>query len=195
MIQGSNDLDDGVGLAIAEEIPGPAWFNAGHNVDGTTDFYVNNPDDTVEVLRILDGVMIGPLASCAWQSFHDHTVDTLGRPIITSGTYEKVWRAVLPITSGKIDSAIFVDLGAGVTSAAVRIRASRFGGSEITVNEQTGITGDGFATGSPWTIPDTLVDPPASPIGSLAIIDIEGRVTGGAGNLAVAAVRPVVNWV
>lgn len=168
---------------------------------GEPDFLVQNEDHTAMAQRIVSGKFTAPLISCAWQSDHAHAVDTFGRPIITAGAYERVWAAYLPVCTGAFIGDIYVNIGTGITSADVRIMATmtsdsggRANGGTQTVYEQTGITASAWLGGEPYTIPDAVVSPAGSPVGTLVRLELEGRVTGGAGNLAIAPTRPVANW-
>lgn len=190
---GGDDGGEDVSLRLNDEDGGPAEIFLG-TAAGRGAFYILNDDGTVPVFQVFDGKMLSPLLSCAWQSDHAHTIDTFGRPVITGGSYERVWASYLAITTGQIFSNIFVNLGAGVTSAAVRIQATSPGEATQTVFEQTGITVSGFLAGAPWTVPDSIVSPAASPVGQVVVLQLEGKVTGGAGDLAVAPVEPVRNF-
>jgi hypothetical protein len=161
---------------------------------------VENPDkdQSGTCLNAQRGVLVVPLLSCAWQQDPAVTHDTNGRAQVSSGSYTRSWTAVLPIGTGDIYSSVAVQLGAGVTSADARIRALPFAnlvtGSEQTVHEETGITGSVFLGGLPWTIPDSILTPARSPVGTLVQLEIEVRVAGGAGNVLVAPHDPVANY-
>lgn len=152
---------------------------------------VRNPDGIGRALWIEEGITKSPLVSAAWQhSTNTSTMDTQGRAEISSGTYTRAWSAYLPVQTGMIRSSIVVQLGAGVTSVDARIRATLVEGGASggvqTVHEETGITGAGvFLSGLPWTIPDAVRSPASDPIGTLVLLEVEARVTGGAGNALV----------
>lgn len=155
-----------------------------------------NDDQSASALVIDGGKMYAPLISCAWQkdpAFTDYSAS--GYAVTADSAYERMWTALLPVTSGGIVSSVRVSFAVGGITADVRLRASAYpSGTPVVLTEEE-FTSSGFLAGSPWTIPDTILDPAASPIGQLVMLEVHARVTAGGGSVFVAPDLPVANWV
>lgn len=178
----------------------PSGAGGGNMYFGTSDsgasaqFRVSNPDGGDRVLNVYRGRMYNPLIATAWQQHTNVIIDNRGRPTTTSGTYDTLWRAFLPCTSGGIFTQVDVFPGIGQT-CDVRIAARQAGtvDSFVQVADVTGLTSTGALAGA-WAIPDSVVSPARSPIGVLLELVVQVRRTAGSDPIAVAP-YPVTNWV
>lgn len=190
---GAGNGDD-AGISMTDE-DGEAYFEVGAST-GRGLMRYKNPDNSGDVLLISDGKVFGPLISCAWQ-FDPLGADwhAEGYAEVTGGTYSRCWSSFLPITSGAIISSIVVTLtGTAVVDVRIRARDYSAAGPPVTVAEQTGISGAVWLSGSPWSVPSSFSGGD-SPVGRLALLEIEARVASGTGTALVAPDAPVVNWV
>lgn len=156
-------------------------------VNGDAAAIVYSPGGQAQ-LHVDDGEMIAPRLPAAWVRGTNVTADASGRPTTTSATYVELWRSL--VWCGRASLNTYIDVYNAASTSSVKIVATEFGTAhaDVTVVEQTGLTGTALVFG-PWTVPNIGG---SSPMGRLLDVRIHARRTAGGDAIAVAPRIPVI---
>jgi len=205
ILRTSSDPNVLVSMAVDQELNDAAFRVYDDLGSGTEVIYIGTTGDGAIGLLSVENVdrsqrvflarsdqgLVRPILASTWQKTAQVPEDANGNATTTSGTYTELW-VTLMNSSTHVNHQWWVDLGAGVTSAAFKLTALEAGfGSETTVHEQTGIVADGF-------IQQISVMPAGIAAGSLPgrFLEMKAylRVSGGAGTVGLSPYRPVIPW-
>lgn len=157
----------------------------------------DNADKSGTVLQIeKDRGMVRPYGVGGWERWSGQTMDAYGRSTTSSGTFALGWVGIVSANTATVYVSTAVALDAGVTRAEIRVRASvavSDRGGHVPSAAQTVLTRTVSASGTysdSIALPDGLWTPAASAAGSLVRLDLEARVTLGAGTVYWAPFHP-----